>query len=338
MNLDIDAFFADSYPIILSANVELEEGDNKQLDSQLLSNYFNTPMVIDEIRTQIVSPNMALRYSNFGGSVRLYLNMARYALMSEYVPVGCLGPTYEGGTIDNSTISPLLYSPESLYGGFVEDISTGFFRWKLPRPLVVPTGAALEAKISRSIEGLSNVYPDDTTLQVNVAYAGRVARKQLPEGVTVPIPYVGFFENVFTSASVAISDQLDLYNPFQVPLTVQRLIGRWQNIFLDNSPASSSGISLDWAGVPTLTQIDFPPTRIRTYDGFEITNGFAPGLSIWEGNTRTLPCNILFEPGQGLEITIDATGGIPSTTGSGSPYTGSNTSLITMIGWRNENL
>lgn len=332
MILDIDDFFADSFPVIVSTDVTLTEGTNKQLDTQALSNYFETPMVIDEIRTQIRSPLGLTQIGNFGGSVRLKLALGRYALSRVYIPVGCLGPMFEGGTIDNEIYAAGTYSPETLSAQFTDDFHVGYFRWKLPRPLVVPPGMPLDAKISRSLDQFTAAYPSATTLSVNVAYVGRVAKKDLPSGLTIPIPYVGLFENVFTSASVAASGQLDLYNPFVRSLTVQRIIGRWQNIFVDGGDPTAYSISLDSNGTLGSQQIDFPPTRIRTFSGFDVTNAFIPGLSIWEANTHALNANIEFEQGAGIEVTIDATGGVPST------GTGSNTSLVTMIGWRNEDL
>lgn len=334
---DLDAFFADSFPVILSDSTTLEEGDNKQMDVQALSNFFDTPMVIDEVRTQIISPNVELQVGNFGGSIRLKLAAGRFALNSVYVPVGCLGPTYDGGTMDSATYAAGLFSPESLLSGFTDPYHMGFFRWKLPRPLVIPPGTALDAKISRQIEGLNIVYPSTTTVSVNVAYVGRVSKKALPSGIAVPIPYVGLFENVFTSANVAISDQLDLYNPFVQPLNVQRLIGRWQNIYLDSGDPSSSLISLDANGTSGGSVIEFPPTQIMLFNGFAITDGFRPGGSIFEYNTRSLVANIELSRGQGFEVTIDATSGVPSTGAQPTP-TGSNTSFVTMIGWRMESL
>jgi hypothetical protein len=338
MNFDIDQFFADSYPVILSDSVTLAEGENKQMDVQALSNVFDTPMVIDEIRTQISLPDIDLQVANFGGSVRLQLTVGRYALSDTYIPVGCLGTMFDGGELDLTGITPQVYSPESTYGYIISDPTTvGYFRWKLPRPLVCPIGMPLQAKISRQVEGLSEIYPDTDPLTVNVSYAGRAAKKHLPPDITVPIPYVGFFENVFSSASVATSGQLDLYNPFQSPLTVQRLIGRWQNIYLDTGTPGDSWIGLDQSETSGSTSILFPSTQIRTFSGFFITNGFIPGQAIFEANTRSLPMNILLERSEGIEVIIDATAGIPSTGAQPTP-TGSNTSLVTMIGWRNERL
>lgn len=336
MILDVDKFFEDAFPIVLSTDADLEEGENLQLDAQALSNFFDTPMVIDEIRVQIKSPDNFLTIGNFGGSIRLKLTLGRYALTDVYVPVGCLGPTFDGGTIDNAVYQVGTYSPECIPAQF-STYQVGFFRWKLPRPLVVPVGMPLEAKISRQIEGLNLVYPDNTTVSVNVAYVGRVTKKRLPKGITVPIPYVGLYENVFTSASVAVSGQRDLYNPFQSPLTVQRLIGRWQNIYLDSGTPQASLISLDANGSLGSTAIDFPLTQIRLFDGFNVTNRLIPGASIWEENTRAFNMNVELGPREGFEVTIDATAGVPSTGAQPSPD-GSNTSLVTMIGWRNEDL
>ena len=336
MIFDVDEFFADSFPVVLSASVDLDEGDNKQLDTQALSNYFDTPMVIDEIRVQVQTGNLELYVANFGGSVRLLLSLGRYALSDTYIPVGCFGPTFDGGTMGYAAINPSLFSPESFEGGFVESIVTGYFRWKLPRPLVCPVGMPLEAKISRQVEGISSIYPDDT-ISVNVAYAGRVARKQLPPDITIPIPYVGLFENVFTSANVVTSGQRDLYNPFQAPLNVQRFVGRWQNIYLNSGVPRESWIGLDDSDISGGTLINFPLTQIRMFDGFYVTDGFIPGPAIFEGNTRSFAANIELAHGEGFEVTIDATAGVPSTGAQPSP-TGSNTSFITMIGWRNENL
>ena len=295
--LDIDKFFADSFPVVLSDETTLTEGINKQLDVEKLSNFFDTPMVIDEVRVQIVTPAVAMQIGNFGGSVRLKLVLDRYALSSVYIPVGCFGPTFDGGTIDSAVYQAGVYSPESINSIFTDEYKLGFFRWKLPRPLVVPSGMALEAKISRQIDGLSVPYPAAGALTVSVAYAGRVARKHLPSDVTIPVPWVGLFENQFTSASVAISDQTDLYNPFQQPLTVQRLIARWENTYLDGGAPEDTRISLDATGTNGNTSIDFPPTQLKLFNGFYITDGFIPGNAIWESNTRAFGMNIDLDRG-----------------------------------------
>lgn len=342
MIFDVDKFFADSFPVLLSADISMEEGENKQMDSQALSNYFDTPMVIDEIRVQLLSPviESGMEIGNFGGSVRLKLTMGRYALTDTYVPVACFGPTFDGGTIDNAVYRAGVFSPESTLTIFTPWRTIGFFRWKLPRPLLVPSGMPLEAKISRQIEGLSQVFPDDdSALSVNLAYVGRVSKKRLPRGITVPVPYVGLFSNVFASANVVTSNQLDLYNPFKSPLTVQRFIARWQNIYWDTLGPTFSHISLDSRGSIGSTPIDFPLTQIRTFSGFNITNGFIPGPAVWEANTRSLgAASVILTRGEGFEVTIDATAGVPPTSGEESEVDGSNTSFVTMIGWRNEDL
>jgi hypothetical protein len=334
---DVDSFFADSFPTVVSSSVSLDEGDNQQFDSQLLSNYFDTPMVIDEVRVQIVAP-YEIAVGNFGGAVRLKLSLGRFALCTDYIPVGCFGGTFDGGTIDNSTMQAFLFASESLGGGFTPYNFVGFFRWKLPRPLVVPVGMPLEAKISRQVDNIAAAigYPP-TSLAVNLAYAGRVSKNKLPSGIIAPIPYVGLFEHQFLTPSVTTSNQLDLYNPFQSTLNVQRFVGRWQNIYLDDSDPLNTWIALDTVDAGS-SEFDFPPSQIRTFDGFNITNGFIPGLSIWEANTKATSTNVAFSRDQGVEVMIDATAGLPDTQFSGSAYDGSNTSFVTMIGWRNEEL
>lgn len=339
---DVDKFFAGAYPVATSAEVTLVEGGTAQFNSQGLSNYFDNPMAIDEIHFQVrtgYSSTLHPVYLNFGGTIRIKLMLGRFALSSVFVPIGCLGTTFGGGTLGYATFASAVYSPETVITEFTQFSYTSYFRWKLPRPLVSPVGMPLEAQAIRVPDGISQVFPlADTSVTVNMTYVGRAIKKRLPKTILAPVPYVGLFANVFSTPSVATSGQLDLYNPFQSPLTVQRLIGRWQNVFLDSATPTSSRMGLDVQDGGGTTPIVFPLTQVRTFSGFNITNGFIPGDAVFDANTKSFPLHVMLERGQGIGVDIDSTAGVPDTQEPGSAYDGSNTSLVTIIGWRNENI
>lgn len=338
---DVDKFFAGAYPVATSAEVTLSEGGTAQFNSQGLSNYFDNPMAIDEIHFQVrtaYSDTLHPAYLNFGGTIRVKLSLGRFALSNVFVPVGCLGTMFWGNTLDSATFASL-YSPETVITDFTQFSYTSYFRWKLPRPVVAPVGMPIEAQIIRVPDGISQVFPlANTAVTVNMTYVGRAVKKKLPRAPYTAVPYVGFFGKVFTTPSVATSGQLDLYNPFQSPLTVQRLIGRWQNVFLDSVTPTNSYMGLDVQDTGGQTPIVFPLTQLRTFSGFNITNGFIPGDAVFDANTKSFPAHIILNRGEGFDVTIDSTAGLPATQEAGSAYDGSNTSLVTMIGWRNENV
>jgi len=165
-------------------------------DSSLMQNPFNTPMWIDEVRMR--------RVSGSGNSLdtHLKLTLGRIPVTHGFVPVGALGKRLAGFTSNGDFDDPL------------------YLTWRLPRPLLIPAGEYL----------VPMLYAASSASGWRISYAGRSLPKEfaIPPIVQVPYatPFVAATRVDPTDDTTQVSHETDLVNVFDVPLFVQRFVGR----------------------------------------------------------------------------------------------------------------
>lgn len=352
-----EKFFADSDPLIVSASASLSPGGSAVLDQGRLANDYDRSraFLIDTIRFQYSTPvwnaflrDAATSGANLGGTLRVAFSLGRHQLSRVPIPIALYGPPRDGVVVvDQLGLLRTTYEAAIMSRAGALVTFDGHFEWTLPRPLLVPANMTLEARVVRSDDGFA------ADLGLDICYLGRLAKKPVPGGIPAAVPYIGLFEQNLVTPGVYVSGQHDLWNPFGRELHVQRFVGRLQQLFRQTPAeqaaevaagilfAGTEAITLDYeletfnfvSGEYTGGTIAFPPTQIRRFDGQNMTLGLQPGIAVFDGYRRTFPGGVTLDPRQGFEATVDARSGLPAT---GS--LGANTSFISMIGWREENL
>lgn len=204
-------------PILFSTSLlTLSEGGTVIPDMAQMSSPFRRPMLVDEIRFSYISPSGGSQIWSMGNSLRCKLSLGRMAMTHTrdgggYVPIWNFGPALQTAIYTEGNV-------DTLFNSVV--VTTGHFRWKLPKPLYVPAGQSLMPSLSRQRDGLGG------TARVGIAVVGRQfgeANHELPK--TIDVPFVTYFEPPGGVGS-AITTELDFSNPFLVPLNVQRFVWR----------------------------------------------------------------------------------------------------------------
>lgn len=356
----IEQFFVNSFPTVVGTSVALEPGgSNQQADHDRLVNPYDNAMLIDEIRFRTLSPELTpfLMDSsdpgrstyNYGGTVRVMFSLGRTRFSRVPIPLGCFAPPIvnDGPLVSDFGVSTDTAEAKTIVvvpGAHPGRISMGYFRWVLPRSVLVPAGMVLDAVFTRTDDGIvdtTTVPTPPSAVRVDVAYAGRVARGPVPGNLTIPVPYVGLFAHDFTVPTIAVSGENDLSNPFDQPLHVQRLIGRLQTIYASTKGAALNGrsIALDQSCLDDAALTYFPGVTLRTFEDFNITRVQLPGVNIFEGYKRSLSLNTTLQKNQGFQVSVDGSSGLPATGGlDGFIEPGLNTAFVTMVGWREEKL
>lgn len=213
--------------------------------SGCLNNFYNRPLWIRDITFSfdwtIPSRGVAQAYGTpLGDAIRASVKIGNHPMTAGFIPVCLLGPV---GNARSQT--PALRT--------AAQVTHSTFTWRLPEPLWLPPNMPISMQIQHVNDFTVASAAGDQTVQV--AIRGIFDEKDtIPE--TVDVPYAtSFLTPVETDTSgattgvappvVAQSAQTDLFNPFTVPLNVERL---------------SFEISVASTGLDGATRANFAPT------------------------------------------------------------------------------
>lgn len=197
-------------PIVLSSgDTSLVAGGTGVPDHGRLQPHERSPMFIDEI-------HFSVRMTDTGGAIntpvwaiRAKFDMGRLALTRGYVPIG----NFEYVWLNNTMLSPTAAG-----SAFANNSVTGV-RWRLPKPQFVPAGSLLSCSLAQSIYGIAS------SSFVDVTYVGRLLPIDYPTPEVIDVPYVtAVYKDAVTSP--LYSQDLELGNPFEMPMYAQRLTMR----------------------------------------------------------------------------------------------------------------
>lgn len=283
-------FSDNSAPLLMTASTGIIlPGSSVECDSEALTVPFRKPAIIDEVRWSVrrsggSNPNVY----NPGGLVGCRLSLGGLDLTNKFVPLWLFGPVIQDPGLTERV-------SDTDFGAALVNFAT--FRWKMPVPLEVPSGLSLRAEISLAADNFGDT-------QVDIAYAGRYLGARDKIAKTLRVPYVSTFITK-RGDTYAESGEKDLWNPFQVPLNVQRFVGRLE--YRD----SGRGFTVNEAVDPTT--IHAVKVKMRDSVGDVITRGEPHFYSIFEGSRRAWTFGRQLHPKEqyyatvfGLENSLDA--------------------------------
>jgi hypothetical protein len=197
-------------PIHLYGSVTVTPNSSAAVNGVALKNPNPGPMLINEIKFMISGASLALQ-SMSGGGLRCRLDMGKIPLSNGSIPLWLYG------RVENLT----------------QEGNSRFmtFKWKLPRPIFVPSGAAIIPTFYHA--GI----PGDTPVVASVAYGGRAFGPDFSPR-KIYLPYVaGYTTKIFDidESTADTSSETDLVNQFDTPLVVDRITGRIDSLTTNNT-------------------------------------------------------------------------------------------------------
>lgn len=218
-----------SDPIHLSATATVASNSSAGVNAAALKNPSGGPMEIHQIKWELQIPSASVSFTGAvaGGVIACKLEMGGHALTNGYVPVwNFVRP--------NSILNEILINTGATAAGQVS-----VFTWTLPRPLYVPDGVVVTPTLQH--RGLYT-----SSINVRVSFGARTFRSKSGPPKKIYLPYVSSYVSKNFDANADDTDQsteLDLVNPFDQPLRLQRLTGRAQ--FLNSNKNGSGTIYVD---------------------------------------------------------------------------------------------
>lgn len=313
-------------PVLFSTPLfTLAERQSAIPDMSLMSSRMRRPMWVDEIRFVVAAA--FTRVINLGYTIRCKLNVGRTAITStrdggNHVPVWNFGPALHHAGFSENAYDASGTTP----------VVTGHFRWKLPKPMYLPPGQSLTPSFYRTADGWGgNVY-------AGIAVVGRdLGDIAEPAPVKTDVPYVAYYEPTGGQSS-AISSELDLTNPFVVPLAVQRFIGRQLQTTLVGGPGATptagefGGVSGN-ATAPTELYTDIASVQLKDSYGQNVTRDLISFGNAFDPLSRGWTFQRILQPKERYLVQLQSI-----LNASNYPSGAYTQPMISMIGWREEML
>lgn len=210
-------------PFLASAELTLAAGATGNADSEALSVPYRRPFWLDEVRWNIRVSPVPLNFGAglgvpYGALISTKLALGRMIISDKFIPIWNYGAEMLSAWSDSAQVDPNFGST---------NVGFSSYRWKLPKPLYVPAGNVVTSQFARGAD-------TNPAARIVVSYAGRYADGERPSRNEIDVPFVAaFLPGVVANAQ---SSDLDLVNPFLVPLHCQRLIGRMLVIDSNTTP------------------------------------------------------------------------------------------------------
>ena len=291
-----------SSPLHLSDSLILRSNTAGTVNAAAMKNPMNQDMEILEIKFELSGALVDGNDTTFGGSIWCDFSMGPIKLTNGAVPCFLFGRA------------------ENLTGEYKTDTTDtlGFnaYSWRLPRPLFVPAGTAL-------IPNFTHTGFIPNTVNVRVGYSCRTVTKT-PKRVCVPwiAKYVSKAFNPISTAAVDVSSELDLVNPHQDPVHLQRFVGR--TLFLPNT--GSTGSSEDR---PNGFGSQYLTARIMDSYGRPVVRNYTPFRTIFSAQTRSweMGTGAILDPEAYYIVSLQKAAMTLTPDGVGQ-------SFISLVGWR----
>jgi len=190
-------------PLVVGTQVTITRGQLIQFPSQPLGPGVLVPYEVNAIRMCAYPSVSGNADSDLRGFLKWQFYMGKHPLTDSYVPMWNLSP-------NRQQITNL----------------GGYYEWRFARPLLLPPGGRIDAKIQ--LQANTPNAGGTPTITAAVAYAGRLRHDLSRMPQTIEIPFCSCWDTTVTGAAPG-SDPLSLRNPLQADITVNRFVGNIQN-------------------------------------------------------------------------------------------------------------
>jgi len=235
-------------PILISANTEQlfvnqdgpTPGQTCTLDSGRLRNIFRTPIAITELRFTYGDNQTSFGVPTFGASVGGYvycqLAVGPYKITPGFVPLWAFCRRYTVG---------------SEMTGYYDGEST--YRCVLPRPLIIPPNMSFEADFQVDPTAAPTAGDVPRGFDLEMSAMGFTLEGNNIDFSYADIPFISSYNTtpapVTAGTTPPKNSEINLKNPFMVPLTVHRLTGRIAAILGIANGAGSVGVFAPLHGI-----------------------------------------------------------------------------------------
>jgi hypothetical protein len=202
-------------PVAFSAQTTaaVAPGANTPLNVGTLQLGFRSGYWVDEIRMNAWATGGGLTPSNNGlaAFTSFHFQTGTKAFSKGAVPMGLYAPIFSQFDYGaEQTVSP---------GGYISFART---RWKLPKPLFMNPGDAIQCSVFVGNTFLTNA--QNLSVNASVTYIGRALAQGAKPPVSRQVPWLGWFQKDSDTAFASCTNELQ--NPFTSRLIVQRFTSR----------------------------------------------------------------------------------------------------------------
>lgn len=282
-------------PIVLTAaaTVAPSAGADATPNLASLTNPYGLPMELLEVRFSVYTVGTDNSYiQTTGQCIGVKMDLGKIAVVDAGVPMSGFS-NYRDGVDSNFTSGVVI--PTS-----TNTMSVETYSWRLKYPLYIPGGSTLNVKFT------NNAFTP-TTAQITVTYHCRMMPKGYkPRRLMVPwvCKYNSKAFNVVASegATNDVSTELDLVNPFGVPLEMSRLIGVFTGLTLGSGSALNIASEVVNPAQPRM----FTFVNMRTSQGDELVFTNTPFEALFPSAWRAwdLPNGTTLEKGEWLKLEV----------------------------------
>lgn len=290
-------------------------------DSTGLVNPSKWPMLIDEIKISAriqnmdQSPEVTATTCYPLSFMEVAFQLASWRFSDDFLPVLAYASNTRAG---RHSVRPGFLAgagtPGDTYIGAEEDLIT----WKLPKPLYVAPGDLIVPVFRRKKTESTWEQKD---FRVRITYLGRIVDMLKPR--MIDVPYVACVQNPRLSTSSLFTDTASLYNKFQVPWVVERLIGYFTNTITGTQVAGqpalqgffpTTSVASNGVGIMLKDHNDVPLTNIANVASLTLANGASVGFNIPFGpQNNSWIINKVLEPREfiSVEFPLVTTSSVP---------------------------
>jgi hypothetical protein len=266
-------------PLILWGSVIANPGVDSAVPNEQLANPFGLPMELLAIRfrllPQIGTTAAASNPRVTGGAVKVKLDLGPVAVASD-IPIALFGDmrdTYENG--------------QQMFGADPFDGSNyslpTAYDWRLKHPLFIPGGKVLAAIFTP-------IGVNPLPVRIDVMYICKTWDPNVPEPKKCKAPWAASFESKAfryedgAPKNESVSSNLDVLNPFGVPLELSRISGRCTALNL--SAIAGSYADYVYEDLCEMRQV-LSTLRMRSSRGFDLIRTPVPFAGVFPPNWRS---------------------------------------------------
>ncbi|MFZ2152122.1 MAG: hypothetical protein WAV09_03380 [Minisyncoccia bacterium] len=269
-------------PLLLWGSVIAQPNVDSAVPNEQLANPFQLPMELLAIRFRLV-PQVTEDDTNArvtGGAVKVKIDLGPASVASD-IPISLFGnmrDTFENG-------AQVFAGPSA-----AADAGLAYptmYEWRLKYPLFIPKG-----KVATAVFTPIGLNP--MPVRVDVLYICRSWDPTKPEPRITKVPWAASFESKTfryadgIGADKSVSSNLDVSNPFGVPLELSRIGGRCTTLAL--SAESGAQTDLVYEDPNEFRQV-LSTVRMRSSRGFDLIRTPVPFEGVFPINWRAWEIN-----------------------------------------------